>query len=212
MGHTLARLAKSSVTLALLMSVLVASCGESIPLPFAQPTPTATALPTATPTSIITPTATALPTATPTPILAADQGLEQGLSHQRNGDYQAAIAVYRAILSGYPDSAEAREALYHLGETCMLAHDYPAALDSLEQFRERYPEDERFPYTTFRLATTYEKLGWWDEAIIALTCSHAAKKCTRPPRPPLAWSLASMTTRWCATVRARWCLLGWSHR
>ena len=167
LGRVLARFARLLLLPALALSMLVASCGESIPIPFLQPTSTSTPLPTATPTSLVAPTATASPAATPTPVLAADEALKQALRHQRNGDYQAAIAVYQGILSSYPDSPEAREALYQLGETHMLAHDYAAALESLEQFRERYPDDARFPYTTFRLATTYEKLGWWDEAILA---------------------------------------------
>jgi soluble lytic murein transglycosylase len=153
---------------ALALSMLFTSCADSVPIPvpFQQPTPTVTALPTATPTSLASPTTTPLPTATPTPILAADEALAQGLSHQRNGDYEAAVGVYQAIVSSYPDSSESRDALYHLGETYALAHDYPAALDSLQEFRQRYPDDERYAFTTFRLAATYDELGYWDEAIL----------------------------------------------
>jgi len=166
-GHTFRRLARHVLPLALGVSVLAASCSESIPIPLPQPTATATALPSATPTSVISPTATLPPTATPTPILAADEALQAGLQHQRNGDYQAAADVFQSILSGFPDSSEARDALYHLGEVYALDHNYSAAVETLLQFRDRHPDDERYPFTSFRLATAYENLGLWDEAITA---------------------------------------------
>jgi len=166
-GRVLTRFARFLMPAALALSLMVASCSDAVPIPFLQPTPTATPLPSATPTSVVSPTATTEPTATATPILAADEALDAALRHQRNGDYAAAVGVYSAILSGYPDSTEARDALYHLGETYMLAHDYGSAMDSLQQFLDRYPDDERYPFATFRLATAYEELGWWDEAITA---------------------------------------------
>ncbi|MGB9301988.1 MAG: tetratricopeptide repeat protein, partial [Anaerolineae bacterium] len=167
MGHTFLRMARYALPLALGVSVLAASCSESIPIPLPQPTATATLLPSATPTSVVSPTATMPPTATATPILAADEALQAGLRHQRNGDYQAAVGVYQSILSSYPDSSEARDALYHLGEVYLLDHNYSGAVEALLQFRERYPDDERYPFATFRLTTAYENLGLWDEAITA---------------------------------------------
>ncbi|MGB9301913.1 MAG: tetratricopeptide repeat protein, partial [Anaerolineae bacterium] len=168
MGHTFRRLARHVLPLALVVvSVLAASCSESIPIPVLQPTATAPSLPSATPTSMVSPTATAAPTATATPILAADEALQAAIRHQQNGDYQAAVGVCQGIISSYPDSAEARDALYQLGEVYALDHNYSAAVDALLQFRDRYPDDERYPFTTFRLATAYENLGLWDEAITA---------------------------------------------
>jgi len=166
-GHTLLRMARHVLPLALGVSVLAASCSESIPIPLPQPTATATPLPSATPTSVVAPTATLAPTATATPILAADEALQAGVRHQRNGDYEAAVGVYQSILSGFPHSSEARDALYHLGDVYLLDHDYSGAVEVLLQFREEYPDDESYPFATFRLATAYENLGLWDEAIAA---------------------------------------------
>jgi soluble lytic murein transglycosylase len=166
-GHTFLRMARHVLPLALGVSVLAASCSESLPIPLLQPTPTATPLPSATPTSVVSPTATAAPTATATPILAADEALQAGQQHQRNGDYEAAVGVYQSIISSFPDSSEARDALYHLGEVYLLDHNCSGAVEVLLQFRERYPDDESYPFATFRLATAYEELGWWDEAITA---------------------------------------------
>jgi soluble lytic murein transglycosylase len=151
----------------LCLSLLSSACSESIPVPLFQGTPTATPLPTATPTPSVSPTPTMAPTATPIPVLPANQALELGLRHRLNGDYQAAIAVLESILSSHADSPEAREALYHLGDVYLLDHNYSAAMETLVSFRERYPDDERYPFATFRLATAYENLGWWDEAVDA---------------------------------------------
>jgi len=166
-GHTLLRMARFALPLALVLPVLATSCSESLPIPLLQPTATATSLPTATPTSVVSPTATAPPTATPTPIVAADEALHAGMRHQQNGDYQAAAGVYQGVLSGFSGSAEARDALYHLAEVYALDHNYSAAADALLEFRDRYPDDERYPFTAYRLATAYENLGLWDEAIAA---------------------------------------------
>jgi soluble lytic murein transglycosylase len=146
------------------LALLVTSCAESIPIPFLA-SPTATPLPPPTATPVEPPTPAPLPT--PTAILRLDEALEAGLTHQRNGDYEAAVAVYQAILSTQPDSPTAREALYHLGEAYLLDENYAAAMETLQQFRQRYPDDERYGLATFRLATAYEGLGWWDEAIAA---------------------------------------------
>jgi soluble lytic murein transglycosylase len=164
-GRVLSRVARCLLPAALIVALLAASCSGSLSIPLLQPTPTVTPLPTATPTA--SPPTAPVPTATPTPVLPADQALEVGERQQRNGDYEAAIAVYQSILSSYPQSAEAREALYRLGEVYLLDEDYPAARQALQDFRDLYPEDERYPFATFRLATAYEKLGWWDEAVLA---------------------------------------------
>ena len=150
-GRVLSRVARYLLPSALLLALLAVSCSESFPLPFLQPAPTMTPLPTATPAA--SPTSTPLPTATPMPVLAADEALKVGMRHQANGDYEAAIAVYQSILSRHPHSAEAHEALYQLGGVYMLDEDYPAAVQTFQDFRNLYPEDERYPFATFRLAT-----------------------------------------------------------
>ena len=167
LDQVLARMARYLLPTALALSVLAASCSESIPMPLLQATPTVTSLPSATPTPAFSPIATVAPSPTPTPVLPADQALETGLRHQLNGDYQAAIAAYQSILSRGQDSPEAREALYYLGDVYLLDRNYSEAMETLSSFRDKYPEDEWYPFATFRLATAHESLGWWDEAIAA---------------------------------------------
>jgi len=111
------------------------------------------------------PTPTAPPAPTPTPVLTAEEALESGLRHQFNGDYDGAIAAYQSVLSSQPDGPLAQDGLFHLGEVYLLNEDYAAAADALDQFRGRYPDDQRYHFATFLLATAYESLGFWDEAI-----------------------------------------------
>jgi soluble lytic murein transglycosylase len=162
----LVKIGRSVLPIMVGLALLVTSCSESIPIPFlASPTPIPS--PTETHTPAPSPTPTPLPTATPTPTLPPDRALPAGLIQQRNGDYAAAIATYQSILSSQPEGPLAREALYHLGEVHLLDENYQAAVEVLQQFRQQYPEDEWYPFATFRLGVAYEGLGFWDEAIAA---------------------------------------------
>jgi soluble lytic murein transglycosylase len=167
MGYRFRCLARHLLPVALGISVMVTACSESIPSYLLEDTPTATLTPLPTSTAVLSPTATPVPITTPTPVLPADQTLEAGLRHQLNGDYQAAIAAFQSILSSHPDSPEARDALYYLADVYLLDHSYSEAMEALLLFRERYHDDERYPFTSFRLATAYENLGRWDEATAA---------------------------------------------
>jgi soluble lytic murein transglycosylase len=149
------------------LALLATSCGGSLPIPSLFAPPTSTPLATATPTPEALSTPTALPTLTPTPIVSAVDALGAALTHQRNGDYYVALNVYQAIASGFPGSPEAGHALYGLSEVYLLDQNYAAAVDSLLQFQRLYPDDERYPFATFMLATAYDELGLWDEAIVA---------------------------------------------
>jgi soluble lytic murein transglycosylase len=167
MGHFFLRIARHLLPMTLGLSLVISACSESIPFSLFEDTPTPTLTPLPTSTAPLPPSATPLPITTPTPVLPADQALEVGLRHRLNGDYQAAIAAFQSIVSGHPDSPEAREALYYLGDVYLLDHNYSQAMEALVTFRERYPDDGRYPFATFRLATAYENLGWWDEALMA---------------------------------------------
>ncbi len=167
MGHFFLRITRHLLPVALGLSLVLSACSESLPFSLFEDTPTATLTPLPTSTTVVSPTITPIPVTTPIPVLPADQALEAGQRHQLNGDYEAAIAAFQSILSSHPDSSEAREALYHLGDVYLLDHNYSEAMEALSLFRERYPDDERYAFANFRLATAYENLGWWDEAIVA---------------------------------------------
>ncbi len=164
---TLLQVARQMLPILVGLALVITSCSESLPISLPFGSPTSTPIPTATSTRAESPSPTPPPPPTPTPVLPPDQALDSGLTHQRNGDYESAIAAYQSILAAQPDSPLARDALYHLGEVYLLNEDFVAVADALVQFRQGYPDDERYHFATFRLGTAYEALGFWDEAIAA---------------------------------------------
>jgi len=86
--------------------------------------------------------------------------------HQRNGDYQSAIAAYKAVLAGESTQEHKREARYHLGESYLASGSYELAVDTLKGLlREHRGSDKRYPQTFFLLAQAYQVLGDWAKAI-----------------------------------------------
>ena len=132
----------------------------------ARPSPSPTPVATATPTSMPTPSPTPDPTMSPTPELTPppELRLESALAHQRNGNYEAAIAECEAILSG-PATHEAPEAQFRLGENRLLNGEYQSAIEALQVFLQAHPQDERIPQAHFLLGRAYQGLGEWAQAI-----------------------------------------------
>jgi tetratricopeptide (TPR) repeat protein len=122
--------------------------------------------------------ATTVPTTlvpTPIPVAQPAEHLKMARIHQRNGDYQSAIAAYKAVLTNgslrlAQDGAsqeQIREAWYHLGESYLASGSYKLAVDTLKDFlREHRGSDKRYPQTFFLLARAYQGLGDWAEAIV----------------------------------------------
>ena len=103
---------------------------------------------------------------TPTPTVQSAEHLEAARIHQRNGDYQSAIAAYKAILASESTQEQMREACYHLGESYLASGSYKLAVDTLKDFlREHRGSDKMYPQTFFLLARAYQGLGAWAEAI-----------------------------------------------
>jgi len=77
------------------------------------------------------------------------------MRHQHNGDYEAAIPLYQAVLDGVPAPDQAREAHYGLAESLLLSGDYTAAAAAWEAFVAAYPTDSRLAHATLMLARAY---------------------------------------------------------
>jgi soluble lytic murein transglycosylase len=92
--------------------------------------------------------------------------LESARIHQRNGDYQSAIAAYKAVLASESNQEQMGEARYHLGESYLASGSYKLAIDTLNAFlREHRGSAKRYPQTFFLIARAYQRLGNWAEAI-----------------------------------------------
>jgi soluble lytic murein transglycosylase len=77
------------------------------------------------------------------------------MRHQHNGDYEAAIPLYQALLDGGPSPDQAREARYRLAESYLLSGDYTAAAAAWEAFVAAHPTDSRLAHATLMLARAY---------------------------------------------------------
>ncbi|MDH4138165.1 MAG: tetratricopeptide repeat protein, partial [Anaerolineae bacterium] len=85
---------------------------------------------------------------------------------QRNGDYQSAIAAYKAVLASEPNQEQMGEARYHLGESYLASGSYELAVDTLKDFlREHRGSDRRYPQTFFLIARAYQGMGDWAKAV-----------------------------------------------
>jgi peptidoglycan lytic transglycosylase len=154
-----------------LTSTAVASLPPTLlPSPTATPSPAPTATLSPTATATVAPTVTVMLSPTPTPTLPAQAPASQSaallstaMRHQHNGDYDAAIPLYQALLDGGLEPDQAREARYHLAECYLLSGDNIAAAAAWEAFLATYPTDDRLPNATLMLARAY----------------HAANDCTR---------------------------------
>lgn len=103
---------------------------------------------------------------TPTPAVQPADLLEAARIHQRNGDYQRAIAAYQAVLASGASQEHMEQARYHLGESYLAGGDYQRAVEALNDLlRKHRGSDQRYPQTFFLLARAYQGLGEWAQAI-----------------------------------------------
>ncbi|MBI4320116.1 MAG: tetratricopeptide repeat protein [Chloroflexi bacterium] len=99
------------------------------------------------------------------PLTQARVQVREAEYYQRNGDYPSAIRDYQSVISGYPGSLEARDAMLGLSQAHFLGGDYQAAIRTLDQFLESFPGDENVDRAIFFIANNYGRLGNWSMAI-----------------------------------------------
>ncbi len=95
------------------------------------------------------------PTATGT----AQTDFEAALGELREGRHARAIAGFQRFLSAYPNSDQAGDAQYWLGESYYLGRDYGAAKDAFINLGVRYPESARLPDALLKLGYLYGEAG-----------------------------------------------------
>ncbi len=115
-----------------------------------QPTPTISPATTTAP-----PVARTMPSVTGN----AQTDFEAALGELREGRHARAIAELQRFLSAYPDSDQASDAQYWLGESYYLSRDYGAAKDAFINLGVRYPESARLPDALLKLGYIYGEAG-----------------------------------------------------
>ena len=151
---------------------------EQTPGATVSPTARATATRTPRPSPTATATATLVPTPTPTPspTLPPSALLDQARHDQDNGDYEAAIAGYLALLDEDAPAEQQRLARYGLAETYLLDQDYGTAAAAWEEFLALYPEDEAYARAAFMAATAYQATDECEKAVFLYEASLAGDK------------------------------------
>ena len=91
------------------------------------------------------------------------KGYAEGL--QRN--YSAKIKTMQTLVSRYPKSDYADDALYEIARTYLIKEDDRAALQAYEQLLASYPRSEQAKKSCLERAMLYTNLGATDKAIMA---------------------------------------------
>jgi soluble lytic murein transglycosylase len=131
----------------------------------AEPASATTEMATATRTPRPSPTATRTPAPTPSPTFPPSALLDNARHDQDNGDYEAAIAGYLALLDEDVSAEQHRAARYGLAETYLLEPDYGSAAAAWEEFLTLYPENEAYPRAAFMAARAYQESGELEKAL-----------------------------------------------
>lgn len=106
----------------------------------------------------------------PVPNKNSDLGLEsrriydQGFSALRQGDRQSAIQAFSSLLEKYPESREAPDARYWLGETYWLANKKEESRQAFVQLLELTTDYRKAGDAMYRLGVIYDQLGDFDTA------------------------------------------------
>ena len=100
----------------------------------------------------------------PSAVGTAQADFEAALRELREGHHARAIAELQRFLNAYPDSSQAGDAQYWLGESYYLSRDYAAAKEAFINLGVRYPESSRLPDALLKLGYIYGEAGETDRA------------------------------------------------
>ncbi len=86
----------------------------------------------------------------------------------KKGELERAETFYKKILSSEPDSLQADNALFRLGEIAMSRGDYIKSLEIFQELPDRFPGSELIPSARFQAARSLYLNLSWDRAMYAL--------------------------------------------
>lgn len=80
------------------------------------------------------------------------------------GNYDLAVPQLQQFLKAYPDSDQAPDAQYYIGDIFFLQADFGQAVAAFDQVLERYPDSRRAPDAQFKKGQALQKQGRRDDA------------------------------------------------
>lgn len=90
------------------------------------------------------------------------------LKSVRNNDLDFAFMYMRSIISKFPDSKHAPQALFGLGEYYFNTSNYPASIGAFKEFARKYPDSKARPFALAYLLKMAKKLNARQESIKGL--------------------------------------------
>ena len=143
--------------------------GAQTPVAGAAPQPgTAPTVPPPGPESTQTPTqppATTPPT-TPAPSttpgvdpFAEQQAYQSAFDLVRSGRYEEAAVAFQEFIVEFPTGSYADNALYWLGETYYVRHQFEQAVREYERLVATYPNSQKLPDALLKIGYSHDELG-----------------------------------------------------
>ncbi len=138
------------------------------PPPTSATTPPPTSAATAPPASTPTPPPVAKTTPAPQPNIAIPEKekedpekalLDKATQSFQKGQFESARKDYQSLVSKYPKSQQADDALYSVGECYFSEKRYQDAVEAYQQVIERYPKGNRVPQALFKQGAAFQQMG-----------------------------------------------------
>ena len=148
---------------------------SGVPAQAAGPSPQPAAPSTVPPTpgSTATPTqpAATTPSTTPTPAttpgidpFAEQQAYQSAFDLVRSGRYEEAAVAFQEFVVEYPTGSYADNALYWLGETYYVRHQFEQAVREYERLVATYPISQKLADALLKIGYSHDELGNTAEA------------------------------------------------
>ncbi len=100
---------------------------------------------------------------------SADEAYQQGFEFLKQRQYADAIEAFEDLIYRFPDSDQADDGYYWIGEALYVTRDYQSALVNFETLVERYPESERVPEAILKKGYIQYETRAYPEARTTLT-------------------------------------------
>ena len=77
----------------------------------------------------------------------------------QQGNYEVAIILFKQYLRQYPQSSQAGDAQYWIGESLYAQKEYNAAIVAFDEVIQEYPENESVPSATLKVGLSFANLN-----------------------------------------------------
>lgn len=94
---------------------------------------------------------------------------KNGLQQLRSGDFSAAQLTFSNFADVNPNTTFTDNALFWVGISLEKMGQYDRAVNAYSQVFQKYPAEDKVPYSLFRLGEVFAKMGLIEEAKLSLS-------------------------------------------